>query len=130
MQIVNTPPEGIYKRAQEKWGVDFDKVVFTVGDTLHTKHPPNKDLIAHEEMHSKQKAAYSLQEWLDRNFEDDKFRYDQELQAYRAQDRWIKENIKDRNKQAPFLSFYAKSLSGSIYGNLVSEKEAHRLIKL
>jgi len=126
------PPAHIYDKAVEKWGVDFNKgIVFTYGDTIHSAGPIPKDLMVHELVHVKQHREYpgGPDMWWERYLEDDKFRYEQELEAYRKQYQWVKNNVKDREKVHKHFMHYAQCLSGSMYGKLVTLQEAMKQIK-
>ena len=124
------PPNGVYERAVEMFGVSFEEgVAFTYGDTIHSKNEPYADLVAHEEVHERQQLRITPELWWDRFFTSVEFRLDQELEAYRVQFKFIKKHVKDRNRQAKHLDFFAKSLSGTMYGNMISYREASKLIR-
>jgi len=131
IEIVVHPPVEIYKKAKEKWGVDFKDVIFTVGNMIH--HHKDKrltpELLQHELVHVKQQAAYGVEAWWDRYFEDDEFRLSQEVPAYQVQYQVARENIKDRNQLTKYLFEIASYLSGKIYGNIIGHSEAVKLIK-
>lgn len=129
-KVVDYPPEGIYEKAKELWGVDFDKgTVFTYGDTIHAKSKMSEDLLRHELTHVKQQTEMGKEIWWDRYFTDKEFRTAQELEAYRAQYKWVLDNVKDRNTQAGYLYFFTRCLSGDMYGNVLKWNEASALIK-
>lgn len=126
------PPAHIYNRCVEQFGVDFNKgTVFTVGETIHTKQPIPKDLMVHELTHVRQQRDFEggYEEWWNRYLEDPKFRYTQELEAYRAQYGWIKHNVKDRNQAHKLFMLIAQQLSGEMYGKVVTLQEAMKAIK-
>ena len=126
------PPAHIYNACVKKWKVDFDKgVVFTYGETIHSKGPIPKDLMVHELTHVRQHRAYpgGKDMWWERYLQDDQFRYDQELEAYRKQYQWVKNNIKDRNQAFRYLMFYAKSLAGPMYGKVATLSKAKKEIE-
>jgi len=122
------PPQKIYKQAQKQFGkdnVDFKMgTVFTVNDTIYTKGKLSDDLYIHEITHIIQQTKMGWRKWWKKYFKDEQFRYEQELEAYRNQYRWVKNNIKDRNKQNDYLIFFAKMLSGKMYGGIKSFGEA------
>lgn len=126
------PPKHIYDRCVEQFGVDFNKgIVFTVGDTIHSAVEIPRDLMVHELTHVRQQREFpgGYEEWWNRYLEDPRFRYEQELEAYQNQYRWIKNNIKDRNQQARLFMEIAQLLSGEMYGNVVTLSEAMEAIK-
>ena len=128
--IQSKPPKHIYDKAVEQFGVNWeDGVIFTYGDNIYTKYNLPNHLIAHESTHIKQQKSYGKDIWWDKYFIDEKFRYKQELEAYRKQYQFFKREVKDRNERNKFLVEIAKDLSGYIYGNLVSYQEALKEIK-
>lgn len=126
------PPEHIYQPAVKQFGVDFKKgVVFTYGDTIYSAVPIPRDLMVHELTHVRQQREYpgGKDMWWERYLEDPKFRTEQELEAYREQWHWVANNIKDRNEQFRHLTHYAQSLSGEMYGRVMTYAEALKAIK-
>lgn len=127
---LSTVPPPVYERARELWGVDFDKgVVFTFGDTIHCKWPIPPDVLAHELVHVKQQTEQSKDYWWFKYFTDAEFRLEQELEAYRAQYQWIVKHVKDRNIRAKYLTHYAQCLSGEMYGKMLLQTDAIKLIR-
>ena len=134
VEIINHQPDvgNIYERAVEKWGVSFERgATFTFGNKIFCVSTPPDDLMEHETVHVSQQTNYpgGPQAWWDRYFENDEFRLDQELKAYRRQYHWAQGNLKDRTDIFRILEHCAKSLCGPIYGNLVTFQEAMDLIK-
>ena len=124
------PPEHIYKRAQKLWDVDFYKgIIFTYGDTIYAHKELPCDLVAHEMTHVKQQTLYDggPETWWDRYFVDAEFRLDQETKAYTKQVRYLNQNELDRNRRFKMIQGIAKTLSGSIYGNIISYDKALEL---
>jgi hypothetical protein len=130
-EIINEPPKGIYERAAQKWGVSFEDTVFTVGNKIYAKYGVPLDLLAHELVHIQQQKDFEggHKAWWDRYFEDDKFRLEQEVEAYKVQCEYIKDIVKDRNQQNRYISNIAFVLSGKQYGNLIGYNEALRILK-
>lgn len=113
------PPNGIYEKARDMFGVDFRQgVVFTVGDTIHSQTwPLSPDLLIHEKTHVTQQNNYDggAYAWWDRYFEDPYFRYVQEIEAYRNQYKALCNVFKDRNKRAKLLNTIINHLR-TMYG--------------
>lgn len=128
-EIVNYPPEGIYERAKEKWGVSFDNIIFANGDKIHTKYKLSFDLIAHEEVHLRQQKEMGLDEWWNMYFENENFRLTQEIEAYQEQYRSVCLNTKDRNERARSLFHMANAISGSNYGSMIHYSDGLQLIR-
>ena len=130
MKVVNKfPPnyEAICARFNIRGRRD---VVFTYGDTLYAPNGGNipGDLMAHEETHSYQQQEYGVEEWWERYLDDSEFRLNQELEAYRVQYQWCLQHMGRQERRAA-LKFYADSLSGPIYGRLISFDRAKELIQ-
>ena len=104
-------------------------IIFTYGDTIY--NPDNfiipDDLITHEETHMKQQGK-DPDRWWKRYFVDQKFRLEQELEAYRNQYRYAINNY-DKRSRKELLKRISKDLSRPLYGSLVTKKEAKKLIK-
>ncbi len=123
------PPKDIYDKAVKLFGANFNKgTTFTIGETIHCKDGMTEDLLEHEKVHIKQQAS-GWKEWWEKYFTDPAFRTSQELEAYQEQYRWVLKNIKDRNERARYLMFFAQSLSGTMYGNVLSLQDAMFFIK-
>ena len=108
-----------------------DNTVFTYGDTIYAPHITftlSNDLIVHEETHTRQQGD-DPEGWWDRYMEDHEFRFQQELEAYRAQYRAYCKVVKDRNRCFNFLVVIAKDLSSPLYGGVCDFFTATRLIK-
>ena len=65
-----------------------DHLVVTYGDTIYMSQPHMfmyPDLLAHEGTHVRQQTAMGASLWWDRYYIEGQFRFDQELEAFRAQ---------------------------------------------
>jgi len=128
------PPQWILDAVKEKWGVEWnDGIIFTYGDQISNSiGRMSADLLVHEMNHTKQQLAIDFfdgpDKWWKRYLEDKKFRYEQELECYRLQHKWLKEVNKNKQETWMFTQHYANSLSGPMYGNLVSFDEAMEAI--
>jgi len=109
--------------------VGNDNICFTYGDTVYS---PSTDefsdhLTEHESIHIKQQSKMGRDEWWDRYLKDEKFRLEQELEAYRAQYQFVYKNYGREN--AYFLvKEISKDLSGDMYGNILKKKQARKEI--
>lgn len=127
------PPQWILDAVKKKWGVEWEsRVIFTYGELITTYHGEmTEDFIPHEMTHVRQQAEYpgGKDAWWQRYLEDDKFRLEQELEAYRNQYQWLLKNpLVNKQERFENLKWYAVSLSGSMYGNIVSFFQAMSLI--
>lgn len=109
---------------------DFEKLVCVFGDTIFVKYPIPKYLEAHERAHIKQcrgSRLICLVQFFLFAFSA-KFRYNQEVIAYRAEYKYIKENFNEEETEK-HLRRMAYILSSLLYGNLVSFEVAKLVIK-
>lgn len=126
---ISAEPPPVYERAKKEWGVDFSTAIFTYGDTIHSRNPLSDDLLAHELVHVARQTETGKDEWWDRYFTDPKFRLMEEVMAYQAQYSHLKQTVPDRNRLAVYLAQLARTLSGSMYGNIISYGEAIAMIR-
>lgn len=124
-----TPPKHIYDRCVKDFGADFMKgTTFVYGTTIYCVKEPSHDIIAHEVVHIDQQRRFkSPEDWWKKYFEDEEFRLEQEVEAYREQYRHLVKHC-SRDYRRFKLKVMVNSLSGKIYGNLVSKEEAKKLI--
>lgn len=103
------------------------EVVYTYGDVIYsplfTELPA--DLIAHEEVHSRQQI--DPKEWWNKYLKDKDFRVEQEAEAYHVQYEAFKKKH-GWTKWRRFLEAIAKDFSGPIYGDSISYEDAIKKI--
>jgi hypothetical protein len=117
MILSKEQPE-IYKTLHEKFGVEWDSgVIITYGDTVYCKYDLPEQKIVHEQVHIDQQK--NPKEWWEKYLLDPKFRLFQEVQAYRAECRYLEKTIKDRNKLSLRIHDICKDISSSMYGGIV-----------
>lgn len=106
-----------------------DGVVFTYGDTLYSPKgfSISPELFQHEAIHTKQQGD-DPKGWWDRYLVDDKFRLEQELEAYRKQYRALKAKTKDRNYLFNYAKKLASDMSSALYGNIIGFIDAYAYI--
>lgn len=128
MKIVKDYPPNI-EDIRKKFDLKDKSIVFTYGDTLY--NPTGSDipenLMKHEETHEKQQGK-DIKGWWSRYLEDNQFRLEQELEAYRNQYKYVEENG-NRETKRDFLKHIARDLSSHIYGNIINFEQAKQLIK-
>lgn len=127
---VGYPP--VYDRICESIGTPSPTTVYTWGDIIYS--PAGEDIItpdlrAHEERHRDQQIAVGGPEaWWERYLADPEWRAEQELDAYRAQYRFMKRHVRDRNALVWFRREIAGILSGPLYGRVMSGSRAYEAI--
>lgn len=128
------PPKELEERLRAAFGesVDWKKnTVFTYGTNIYTRNMLEEPLYRHEVLHVIQQMQMEggPDAWWDEYIKNPEFRLAQELDAYRVQYRTAKKFIKDRNHLFKYLHDISITLSGQMYGNLLSTQEALKLIK-
>jgi hypothetical protein len=102
-------------------------IVFTYGNTVYAPAgnalPP--DLIAHEQVHIDRQNNPA--KWWEKYLTDIQFRLDEELAAYRVQYQYAEKHYSRAHRRL-LLTHISKDLSGSMYGKLITRKEAIALI--
>lgn len=107
-----------------------ENVVITFGLNIYSLVPLSPDLFRHELTHCYQQGFSRIKAtiWWIRYILDKKFRYYQEVEAYRNQYYYAQRHYK-RERAFRVLRQIASDLSGPIYGNLVSQEQAMKDIK-
>lgn len=128
--LPDNPPHKIRELCEEVFDLSHSKPIWTFRDKIYNPHgiPISNDMLVHEAVHADQQGENPAT-WWDKYFQNGKFRFAQELAAYRAQYAFASTVIKDRNKLARYVHEMARDLSGSLYGHCCSHSEALRLIK-
>jgi len=123
------PPEWIYKKCVKRFGADFWKGTnFAYGNIIYGPIDPKPDIMLHECVHLSQQAKFkSPDDWWKKYFSDSAFRLEQEKEAYSAQWKKAKE-IYPRQYRRLVKAHIIKSLSGKLYGNLITKKEAEQFL--
>lgn len=106
------------------------KEIFAWGDTIYNPSGGQltSALIAHEKVHFKQQEG-NPEDWWDKYLSDANFRLNQELEAHRVEYRTFCRENRDRNKQARYLFEISSRLASPMYGNMLTTKEAMKLIR-
>lgn len=102
-----------------------DKTVFAYGEDIYTNYELTTDLLAHEIIHLKQQKDVGLDVWVKTYLEVPQFRLEQEVEAYKHQ----LEYFKDRNYKTLKRIEFAKTLSSSLYGDIITYDRAMQLLK-
>lgn len=111
-------------------GFEKHQPIFCYGDTIYNPfdREVTPDLVAHEAIHSKQQGN-NPEFWYSRYFREPRFRLEQEVEAYKTQYQIVKKHSKDRELNSWFLHQLSLDLASPLYGNLVTQQEAWRLIR-
>ena len=130
MKIVNEKPPIFDKIIAAGMSPSLDSTIFTYGDIIYNPsgQPIPDHLIAHEATHTKQQGEFP-KTWWGKYLSDEKFRFEQEAEAYANQYAFICKTVKDRNIRVKILYELARILAGPTYGNIITRTKAMELIK-
>jgi hypothetical protein len=103
-----------------------DDTIFTLYPHIYTNNKLTPDLLVHESTHLKQQVKIGVKEWVREFIEEPQKRIDFEVEAYKNQLR----SIKDRNKRHDCRIWASETLSGALYGNIISKQEAFNILKI
>lgn len=129
MKFSQTKPP-IFDRLHKAFGVEWGKgLVIAYGDTIYHSKPLDSSVIAHERVHL-MRQRQGVEQWWERYIRDKEFRFTEELLAYHAQYSFLRQTVRDRNELVRYLCRLAKDLASPMYGNIVDQAEARRLISM
>ena len=118
-----------------KAGMEVDgkePVIFAYGDAIYNPKgiPINQDLLIHESVHLIEQgySEEGAKQWWKLYLEDSKFRLAEEVKAYVAQYKFVKNNFK-ASEAKRVLTLIAEALSGPIYGNIIDYYKVETLIR-
>ena len=126
---ISTEKPSVYEKLREAFGIDWETGVYiTYGDTVYCKDgylPPN--VIVHEQVHIDQQKGWNLDEYVDKFINDKQFRFEKEVEAFQAEAKWMRSNIKDRNELHTRLDWMWKKMA-THYGDMISYQHAKEII--
>lgn len=132
--IVGRPP--VWENIVQTFQIEPRYALFTYGHVIFNPEHANitDDLLAHERWHVGQQATMAEQGdivkgarlWWGKYLRDPEFRIEQELEAYAVQYEEFCRMQHDRNKQAKMFQAIVGSLSGTLYGKMMTRDEAEK----
>ena len=124
----STSIPNIYYKCREKFGIDWHKgVIITYGDTVYCKFNISDDLKVHEETHVRQQNEMGKELWWEKYFDNKKFRLSQEVEAYRNQMEYIRNNYSKtliKNLKKKIIQDMC-----TIYDGMCTFKQARKLLR-
>ncbi len=129
MKIVYDYPPN-YTDILVRFGLLNESVIFTYGDTIYS--PTAQEIPPHLEVHEKvhmHQQGNDPASWWERYLLEDEFRLSQEVEAYHEQYQFVRQDVKDPNRRTRLLMKIASDLSGPMYGNIVTHRQALNMIK-
>ena len=106
--------------------VDLSNLFLTFGRTIYCSQEITDDLVVHENVHILQQRSSYLYAviWWFKYIGSVRFRYTQELEAYRMQLGWLRGTIKDKNERYRILRSIAMCLADKRYEFNLTLQEA------
>lgn len=102
-----------------------DKTIFAYNDIIYTDYNLPPDIIIHEKTHLLQQKRDGLEFWVENYLTNPKYRLKQEIEAYMEQ---IK-SINHQKSKILLIKECIQHLTSGLYGDIVSEAEAKKLLK-
>ena len=117
----------LIKKAKANFPVN-GRTCFTYGEDFFCDVPMTEDLIIHEQVHVLQQREIGAYNWWMKFFNDERFRLEQEIPAYRKQ----LASIKDRNKRFKYMLQIVEALSapGGLYGMIINKEDAMERLRI
>ncbi|MFA6314968.1 MAG: hypothetical protein WC648_01180 [Candidatus Paceibacterota bacterium] len=120
----------IYAKLKEKFNVNWDDgLIIANGDTIHCAYQVPPEKVVHEITHLKRQQEIGKDLWWSLYIDRPSFRLEEETLAYKAEYKFICENVHDRNDRFQYLYQMAQTLSSPQYGRLCTGDEAMKLIQ-
>lgn len=123
-------PKSVTKALSQVWATkgipkNIETICYTYGDTCYSPYPLSKDLIVHESTHTEQQKRSGMTPdiWWNLYGSDPKFRYEQEMEAYRAQYKYLVATIGKR-KAFNGAKIFASQMSAPMYGGMATFNQA------
>lgn len=124
--VYEKPP--FYERAVAEFGVNWnDGIIFTYGDVIHTKYPLAPDVKIHEMTHVVQQKEIGKDLWWGKYFDDPAFRREQELEAYRNQVKFLRDNYNRKQRRNAELEIYWAM--ENVYGDAFNGDDVRELLR-
>jgi len=101
-----------------------DRTIFAYNKEIYSNYPLSEDLSLHEVKHIEQQNRIGADVWVKRYLNNDQFRLNEEVEAYKAQ----LDFIKDKNQRYKLKILCARTLSSDLYGNIIEFDKALKLL--
>lgn len=106
-------------------------LVITYDGVIHYKFdseviPPQ--VLVHELVHVKQQAGIEPMEYVERFINDMAFRRKNEVEAFRAEAKWVRDNIKNDQLRRKLIDAIWRRISGPTYAGMITYQEAKEII--
>jgi len=99
-----------------------EDTVFVYDNNIYANNELPYDIMAHEITHINQQNKIGAKKWIKNYLKDSNFRLQQELEAYKAQLKTVK-NTGDREEYNQILIESSRNISSTLYGELITQKQ-------
>jgi hypothetical protein len=127
MKILTTKPPN-WQRIADTFPVDWNSIIIAYYPNIHCGVEVSNQKQAHEEIHLSRQRDLGVDLWWEYYLTNPSFRLNEEVEAYKVEVEWVKENIATRNQRRFLLDKIYSDLSGSVYGFICSYEEAKRML--
>lgn len=125
--LISEPP--IYDRLVEKFNVSMDNgLIIAYYPNIHCRFEIPELKRIHESIHLARQKDMGVEFWWDLYLSNEQFRLEEELLAYGAEIKAIRELDIDRNNRRFLLNEIYTNLSSSMYGNLLTKEQAKEIL--
>lgn len=126
--VVHEPPP-IYEELVREFNIDWESgVIIAWNGKVYTKDTLDPQKVIHELVHLDEQKKMGNEAWWQLYIENQQFRLDQEVMAMKAEIRFLRKYIKDREAVFRMIREIVLSLSSPMYGNIIDQKGAYRLL--
>jgi hypothetical protein len=127
MKILTTKPPN-WQRIEDTLNVKWGTVIVAYSPNIYCGVEVSNQKQAHEEIHLSRQRDLGVDLWWEYYLTNPSFRLNEEVEAYKVEVAWVKENIATRNQRRFLLDKIYSDLSGSVYGFICSYDEAKRML--
>lgn len=120
----------IFNILTQTFGVKWEAgVAIAYGDTIHCFNGIGPDVVAHESVHLRRQKELGPEEWWIRYIEDKHFRMIEEIEAYRVQIRWLKDNVKEKPLLMKCIKKIQEDFGSPMYGFKLDPITIRRMLR-
>jgi hypothetical protein len=127
--VISKEKPPIYDALVAKFNVNWDTGLIVAYDgKIHSKDYIAPQKIIHERTHLDRQATLGNDVWWKLYLDNDVFRFEEEVLAYKAEANFIKKNIKNREDRFHMIRDIAICFSSDMYGKMITQQEALTLL--
>ena len=132
VEIIKGPFPGFEEVKKEFPDIEEKNTVFAFGNKIYIPHKVGEDIIAHEMVHCRRQGYTEdgAKDWWIKYYEDNNFRFNEELIAYKAQYQFFKQYAKNNDRETlwKYGMNLAAYLTGPLYKNMADLNSCYKQI--